>query len=342
MFIANHTDVENILRDFGIFSKIKLVSELQRYNYESKTPDSKEVRLIVKVELESGAALVVRFKNEPDVTMELIESQSRFADEMRKNGIITPYQHQSNGAFAKQYDINGYDVIVTVEQFVENEIKVVDAAVAEKTGELLAKMHNISEANDLHVQNEVLFDPFARNDLFDFISFSSIGTALDDENKALFDTIVRKYNAYMELLQPLKKRPKYAVQGDISDCNLYQTPSGDIGIFDFNRCGDNNLFCDAVMQAVFEARLMDYPEDAKDDIESDILTSFLNGYRSVRGFSEEEESLYPYLYAIINAFWSSDIKWNEDSLMNAIKNGDMDGARRWLITIWERLLLLPC
>ena len=39
--------------------------------------------------------------------------------------------------------------------------------------------------------------------------------------------------------------------------NLYQAASGEIGVFDFNRCGDNNLFCDAVMQAVFEARLMD-------------------------------------------------------------------------------------
>ena len=32
-------------------------------------------------------------------------------------------------------------------------------------------------------------------------------------------------------------------------------------------------------------------------------------------FSEEQKRMYPYLYAIIHAFWSMDIKWKEDSLM---------------------------
>ncbi len=365
MFVVNQTDIEIILRDFGIFSKIKYISELQRSDYERNDPDSKEVRLIVKAEQESGPPLVIRFKNEPDVTMELLESQSRFADEMRRNGIITPYPYQSGGVFVRRYrvkypgdlvsaaadvypwgqeylaggsaGISGYDVLVTVEQFAENEIKAVDPAIAEKTGALLAKMHNISEEKDLHVQNGVLFDPFSANELFDFEAFRSVEPALGEDEEILFHKIVRKYNAYMDVLAPLKKEPKYAVQGDISNCNLYRDRSGEIGIFDFNRCGDNHLFCDLVMQAVFEARLMDYPDDSNEDIEEKNLTSFLRGYGSVRNFSEEEKSWYPYLYAVIDAFWSSDMKWNEDSLMNAVKNGDRESVRRWLEIIWGRL-----
>ena len=339
MFVVNRTDIDNILKDFGISLITKCISELQRCDYEQNDYDSEEeVRLIVKAEFELDLPLVIRFKNETGVTLEIVESQCRFADELRKNGIITPYQHQSNEAFAKWYKINGYDVIVTVEQFVENEIKVVDAITAEKTGELLAKMHNISEERNLHVDNRVLFDPFAANDLFDYEAFKSLESALDDNEKMLFDSIVQKYNAYMDVLAPLKKQPRYAVQGDISDCNLYQTSSGQIGIFDFNRCGDNNLFCDMVMQAVFESRLMDYPDDSNDDIGTKVLTSFLRGYCSVRDFSEEQQRWYHYLYAIIDAFWSSDIKWNDDSLTNSIKNGDMDRARKWLETIWQRLV----
>lgn len=340
MFVVNRIDIGNVLRDFGIFFEIKCVSELQRYDYERNDSDSKKVRLILKVELESGSSLVIRFKNETDITMEIIESQSCFADKLRKNGIITPHQYQSGGAFAKWYKINGYDVIVTVEQFAGNEIKAVDTIIAEKTGELLAKMHNISEENNLHVDNGVLFNPFEANELFDFETFQSLESALGDAERVLFHKIVQKYNAYMDILSPLKKQPKYAVQGDISDCNLYQTCSGEIGIFDFNRCGDNNLFCDLVMQAVFEARLMDYPNDANDDIETKILTSFLKGYCSVRSFSKEQQNWYRYLYAIIDAFWSADIKWDENSLMNAIKNGDMERARKWLEAIWQRLILL--
>jgi len=339
MFAINKIELEDILRDYGICSEIRRISELQRYDYEhgNYNYSKGEVRLIAKAELESGLPLVIRLKNETDVTIDIVESQSRFAAEMRGNGIMTPVQYQSNGAFANWYRIRGYDVIVTVEQFANNEIKAVDTTIAEKTGALLAKMHCIAEEHDLHVQNAVLFDPFSENDLFDFEFFLSLKSAFDGAERTLFDQIVQKYHAYMDVLSPLKERPRYAVQGDISNCNLYQTCSGEIGVFDFNRCGDNNLFCDAVMQAVFEARLMDYPDDSG-DVEAEMLASFLKGYCSVRAFSEEERHWYPYLYTIINAFWSSDMKWNKESLRNAVKNGDRKRAHEWLETIWNRLI----
>ncbi|MCI9444206.1 MAG: phosphotransferase [Oscillospiraceae bacterium] len=339
MLVVKCSDIDRILKDFGSFEKTKYVSELQRDNYEKNDPASKEVRLVVKAGFVPDRPLVIRFKNETDVTAEIMESQCRFADEMRKNGVMVPRQYQTNNAFARWYDVNEYHVLVTVEEFVENEVTAVDAAIAEKTGELLAKMHSISEKNDLHVSSAVLFDPFAANDLFDTASFLSLAPAFSGSDQALFNHIVRKYDAYMEVLSPLKRQPRYAVQGDISCCNLFQTCSGEIGIFDFNRCGDNNLFCDAVMQAVFEARLMDYQDGAGDVIRADILTSFLRGYRSVRNFSEEQQNWYPHLYAVINAFWSSDIRWKEDSLLHSVKNGNMRRAREWLETIWQRLAI---
>ena len=91
------------------------------------------------------------------------------------------------------------------------------------------------------------------------------------------------------------------------------------------------------MQAVFEARLMDYPEDRGADFEAVILEAFLRGYRSVRSFSEEEQKMYPYLYAIITAFWRFDMRWGDDSLLNAHKNGDSQRVHEWLLTIWDRL-----
>ena len=335
MFNVNCTDIEDILQDYNIDSGIKCISELQRYHYESENPGSKQVRLIIKVDLEDAPPLVIRFKNEKDVTMELIECQSQFASILQKNDVITPSQYQTNGNFAKFYCINGYEVIVTVEQFVETEIKVVNTAIAKKTGKLLAKMHTISERNNLHIDNDVLFNPFERNDLFDYETFMTLENELKREDKMLFDKIVDKYNDYMEILAPLRKYQKYAVQGDISNCNLYYTCFGEVGIFDFNRSGNNILFCDAVMQALFEARLMDYPENSGCDFKEKILA----GYCSVRSFSKEEKYFYPYLCAIIRAFWSSDIRWNKDSLLNAHKAGDSMSVRRWLLKIWERLVI---
>lgn len=337
MFVTERRDVETVLRDYGIRAEIKEIAELQRYHYERYDPDSKEVRLIVKISLETAPPLVIRFKNEADVTRELIESQCRFAEVMRQNGIATPPQYRTDGRFAKWYHIGEYDVIVTVEQFAENQLKLVDARTAEKTGALLAKMHNISEQNGLHVDNAVLFDPFAANDLFAYDDFQALGQQLQGDERVLFDRIVEKYNEYMELLSPLRACPRYAVQGDISDCNLYLAAPEEIGIFDFNRCGDNVLFCDAAMQAIFEARLMSYPENRGENWEDELLRAFWRGYCSVRAVSEEEWRLYAYLYAIVHAFWSQDIIWREDSLLNAHKAGDRETVRRRLGDIWQRL-----
>ncbi len=339
MFRITHDDVASILQDYGIAAGISNISELQRYHYERNDPNSKEVRLIVRVDLEDASVLVIRFKNEEDVTLELIECQSQFAATLKQNDILTPTQYQANGKYANWYSIGGYDVIVTLEQFVENEIKIVDEVIARKTGELLAKTHTIAEQNNLHIENDVLFNPFTHNDLFAFDAFVSLEPTLEGDDKVLFNRIVDTYNSYMEVLAPLRNRPQYAVQGDISECNLYLTEWDEVGIFDFNRSGDNILFCDAVMQAIFEARLMDYPKDKEDHFESKILESFLAGYCSVRSFTAEEQKLYPYLCAIIDAFWSSDIRWNEDSLMNAQEAGDVESVRRWLSIIYERLAL---
>lgn len=334
MLNVTSTDIGPILRDHGIAAEIKSISELQRDDYAERDPETKEVRLIVRVDTEDGAAFVMRFKNEKDVTAELIESQSRFAAALKENSIRTPAQYCANGKYANWYTVGGYDVIVTLEQFVKNELRFVDEAAARKTGELLAKMHDIAERKDLHVENTVLFDPFGRNDLFDVDAFLSLENTFDGENKALFDAIVRRYHEYMEILSPLKARPRYAVQGDISDCNLYLADNGEIGVFDFNRCGDNILFCDAVMQAVFEARLMVYPEDRADDFEDRILSAFWEGYRAVRAFSADEQRWYPYLYAVIDAFWRCG---DVDNLVNAQGAGDAAGVRHWLESIQKRL-----
>ena len=130
------------------------------------------------------------------------------------------------------------------------------------------------------------------------------------------------------------------MQGDISDCNLYRTGDGRLGVFDFNNCGDNGLFADAVMQAVFEARLMDYPEDLEDR-EARVLSAFLRGYDRERPFTREERALYPDLYGLINAFWLSDLKWDEDSLEAKVKAGDRETAKARMEGIMEKLTALP-
>lgn len=162
MFTVEKEDISRILRDFGISSDVAAFSELQRYHYEKNDPASKDVRLIIRADLAGGRSVVVRFKHEPDVTLALVNAQSRFAGFLADNGIKTPALFLADRACARWYTIRGYDVIVTVEAFAAGELREVSDEIAQKTGGLLARMHNIAQAGACHVPGGVLFDPPAR------------------------------------------------------------------------------------------------------------------------------------------------------------------------------------
>lgn len=315
MLLITIPDINRILEAYGTAPATSF-EELQRYNYEDEGESSRHIRLILKAMLADGSAVVIRLKNESDVTLEMIEQQCRFASLLYENGIPTPRQYSFKGSFASLYTINGYELIVCVEDFAEGSITEVNAETAEKTGALLARTHNTAERFNAHVEADVLFDPFKPNDLFTVPEFDKVIPPEDAELREVSQKIMSLYNEYMEKLSSLKAEPSYAVQGDISDCNLYRTKDGGIGLYDFNNSGDCNLFCDAFMQAVFEARLMDYPEECRQNSEQIILPAFLKGYNSERPFSALQKRLMPYLYAIIDAFWNeyTYTLWWEDYL----------------------------
>lgn len=339
MFKVELSDINLILRDFGISLNSSSHAELERYNYEKKEPTSKKVRLIEKVILGDGSSLVIRFKNEDNAPFELLEKQSGFAELLKESGVSTPKLYKSGESFVKQYTLNGYDVLVMVEEFVNGEIKCVDETIAEKAGALLAKIHNISEKNEFHVNSKVLFDPFTKNELFAFTEFAELEGKIDASSQILYWEIMRKYQQYMEILYPLQIEPRYAVQGDFSDCNLYQMEDGALGVFDFNWCGDSNLYCDAVMQAMYFARLMDYPESYKENPEKKILQPFLRGYQNERPFSSRQKELYQYLYSIIDAFWLQDMLC-ENSIIKAAERNDCTAVQKCLEEIWRRISTL--
>ena len=336
MFTINESDINAIFQNYGIHAGCSSFKELQRYYYEKDDPESRQVRLIIRADLTDGRSFVLRFKNEDDAPQEIIEEQSRFAALLYERGIETPKAYTSDGFYASHYTINGYDVVVTLEDFKDGEITEVNPKTAKDTGALLAAMHNVAEEAGAHVNSEVLFDPLTDNDLFSFDAFDRHRERLLAVDSKLYHDIVRKHSELISRIEPLGNEPRYAVQGDISDCNLYRTEDGRIGVFDFNRCGDNNLFFDAVMQAVFEARLMDYPAELAGHQEETIFASFLEGYQQIRPFTTEQRAAFPYLYALINAFWGVDMKWSDRSFTKAVESADDASIHQWMKEIYKR------
>lgn len=327
------------MRQFGICEEISGTEELLRYHYERDNPGSKEVRLILKAAFPDRAPVVVKFKNERDITQALIQAQSAFSEHLAAQDVPTARFYTSAEGYALRHIINGYEVLVTVENFCPGEIKLVNSSIARRTGRMLAMTHNIAERDRCHVNAPVLFDPFDRNELFSFETFESFGPRFQGEDEACFHRICEAYRERMERLESLRGRTRYAVQGDISDCNLFLTPESRVGMFDFNNCGDNILFCDAVMQGVFEARLMDYERTLTEVYSKELFDSFLAGYQRERPFSAEERDMVPHLCAVIAAFAWIDLTYREDCLKNRIESGDLAGVSNMLRDIETRIQL---
>jgi Ser/Thr protein kinase RdoA (MazF antagonist) len=286
----------------------------------SDNDESKEtVQIVLKLAFTSRAPLIIKLRDENKIKNCVLEQQAAFSEHLRERGIRIARYYRSGSSFAVPYKINGCEIYVTVEDYQTGEIKIVNAEISEKIGRLLAQTHNVSEEDNCHVKNRVLFDPFSENELFHVIDFMKLRHLIDDKNIGQFDRICKKYYRRMEALSPLQYKKKYAVQGDISDCNLFMTEAGDIGLFDFNNCGDAVLFCDAIMQGVFLARLMDYDKDLTDEYSVTLFRSFLTGYCSVRPFTAIESKVIPHLYSIIDAFWAPQILYANNSLSKLVK-----------------------
>ena len=348
MFSYTPADICSILLTYGILSSSLKIEELQKYDNDGKNG---RLRVIIKVVTEETSnrfsQFVVRIKDERDVSETVFESQCRFSEILAENGIptarILPVVGEKR--FVQRRQIDGRTVFVAAETFMENEIRLVDIEITQKMGTLLARSHTVSERTGCHVPNRVIFDPFEENDLFYASNYIALGDRLTGENLILHQKTVKEFWRIMKELEPLRMRARYAVQGDLSDCNCFYTPSGEVGFFDFNNAGDSVLFCDAVMQGLFVARLMDYPEN-RSFSDEDLVRAFFRGYCSERPFDAEDVGFYSHLRAVIEAFWADSIGWSNDngwdsckpaSLYFLVEKGDMEAINRKLKDIYSKL-----
>lgn len=331
MFEVTEKEIRDILQAFGITAQPTATKELRRYRYEEEDPQSPYVRLILKVSFADRSPIVLRFKNEPDAPREVMERQAFFATLLNNNGVPTPQQFTTDGNYTLTYRKGDYEVLVAAEAFVEGELSYIDLSRIKMAGEFLARTHTIAEANDVHIPSPVLFDPFSENDLFSFETFLKLTRELKGADREHVIRIVERHTAYLSLLKPLLLEPTYAVQSDFSQENLYLTKDSRLGLMDFNRAGDNRLFCDAALQGLFLSRLMDYPEElSSKGSEAVLRETFWQGYTAVRPLTTTQKELLPYLEALVKAFWTIDLYWAEDSLKNAIEKGDKEGVQAHL------------
>lgn len=302
-------------------------------------------RRIVRCRVGAGD-LVLKVRREEEISLARLSSQCAFSEYLAEHGIQTarflPVCASREGAwekagFAAGLPAAGGPVLVTVERFCNGQLTQITPELAEAAGRLLARMHNISERGGCHIEGRVLFDPFEENDLFSLEGFEAFLPSLSGENRRLAEAVAARGRALLARLAPFRSLPRCAVQGDLADCNLFLTPEGELGVFDFNNCGDNAPYLDAVMHSVYISRLMEYGRPADEALSEELYARFWRGYTAVRPLSLQEDAAREEFARLICAFWKFDLLFREDSFAALLKAGDEEGLSLRLARMKQKL-----
>lgn len=305
-------DFEVVLSQYGIHESI-VSSELLFEMY-----DNNEIKVITKCNYENRSPIILKLLHEDRHPHYIIEQQSAFSELLRSNGILTPKRYKSKGIYCGTYDHNGIVYDTTVEDYLGEEIKLIDIHLAFLVGKLMGEMHKISAENNCHISTKTIFDLMGYNEVSGFNTFmkyvqSGVLPCMISEQ------IINEYRKRISIIKMgWDQLPRFASQGDISINNLTQI-GNEIGIFDYNIAGDAVLVCDLVLEALLTAYEMDIPDTVK---RSDIFIKFIEGYLSVYKLGKQELRAAWNILIVSDAFWFKKFKYTDNSLSCLVERHD--------------------
>lgn len=325
-------NIKEVLTLYNIRGQISGIYDFIHY-YDAK---SIEIKIISKVEFTNRSPIVIKFVRENEYPSHIIESQSVFSEYLREQGVLTPKRYISGGRYCLNFKLNNIDVDITVEDYIGEEIKFIDFDLAYKLGQLMGKIHKISENGNCLIGKNTIFDIFGYNEVSGYNTFRKLGEDGKIE-PAMYLKIKGLYTEKLERVkQSWKKLSRFATQGDISINNLSYTGES-IGIFDYNIAGDETLVGDMVLEGLLTANEMNLSDVLTDFDRTELFKHFYKGYISERPLSDDEKNVLSDIYSISSALWFTKIKYNENSLEKLVELNECDKVTKLLQEIYNAL-----
>lgn len=324
--------MNEILSLYKIQEKVSAIYNFIHYYNEH----SAEVKIVSKVEFTDRNPLVVKITKENEHPFHKIESQSEFSEYIRSQGVLTPKRYANDGKYCVHYQLNNLIVGVTVEDFLGDELKAIDFTLSYKIGQLLGKIHRISEDGKCLIGSNTIFNFCGYNEVSGYEKFCELGDT-GNINSEMYLKIKGLYTEKFDRFKKVWDRlPRFATQGDISINNLAMI-DGNLGIFDYNIAGDETLVGDMVLEGLLTANEMELAEGLTDNDRIELFRRFVEGYQTERSLSNDEIKVFGDIYVISSAFWFTKIKYNENALEKLVERKETDQVGKLLEGIYSEL-----
>jgi len=328
-------ELENLIDVLALYNITEQISDFKFFInwYNDKTS---EMKVITKIDFVNRSPLIVKFVREDKHLHDIIERQSEFSEYLRNQGILTPKRYTSGDSYCIKYKLCDMYLDVTVEDYFGEEIKTIDFNLAYKIGQLIARIHIISEKGNCHIGANTIFNVVGYNEVSGYDAFVELGEngKIDSE---MYQKIKKAYSDKLERIKLLwDKLPKYATQGDCSINNLTYI-GGELGIFDYNIAGDETLVGDIVLEGLLTANEMDLAEGLSDTDHIELFRSFYDGYINERPLTVDEENVLSDIYAISSGLWFTKVVLNENSLTKLVERNECNKTDLLLQEIYDTL-----
>lgn len=292
--------MRGILSKYGFFEEIVDIIPLQ----ESKKKD--EIRCIYQVDLKGSLKLICRVSKERRFHKELIEQQSCFSEQLRLCGVPVAKKYKSDDGYCITYKLDSFLCCVTLEEYVGEDIKIIDINTFERLGQILGQMHTVSEQNPFKINYSHIFAAITNgrarftNILRDEETTScAMGISYIEEIAKIHDRLVSL------IKRAADKLPRGAVHGDLGILNNIVVNQGDIFIIDFNLAGEELFLFD--MLSCFYSSIHKYSwREALQTIDYDeAYFKFISGYCSQRELSASEKEAFGIVAALFDGLFYS-------------------------------------
>lgn len=328
-------ELKNLIDVLALYNITEQISNFKFFinGYDDKTS---EMKVIIKIEFNNRDPLVVKFVREDRHPHNIIEKQSEFSEYLRSQGILTPKRYVSDDYYCIKYKLNDMCLDVTLEDYLGKEIKTINFELAYRIGQLIARIHNISEKGNFHIGANTIFNVTGYNEVIGYDEFVALGES-EKINLEMYQKIKKVYSDKLERIKLLwDKLPRYATQGDYSINNLTYIGE-ELGIFDYNIAGDETLVGDMVLEGLLTAKEMDLAESLSDKDRMELFRCFYNGYIDERPLTFDEKNVLSYIYTISSGLWFTKIIFNENSLTKLVERNEYDKADLLLQEIYDTI-----
>jgi len=328
-------EIKNLVNALNLYNITSQITDFKFFinDYNNKTS---EVKVITKVEFSNRTPLVVKFIKENNHPHHIIEKQSIFSEYLRSQGILTPKRYMRGENYCAKFQLGSMSLDVTVEDYWGEEIKTIDYRLAYKIGQLMARIHCISEKGNCYIGNSTIFNIVGYNEVSGFNKFVELGESVSIDS-FMYQKIKEIYTAKLEKIKLSWNRlSRYATQGDISINNLTYIGE-EIGIFDYNIAGDETFVGDMVLEGLLTANEMDLAHGLSDIDRKELFRCFLQGYIEERPLTDDEKNVFSDIYSISSGLWFTKILYHDNSLTKLVEHNEYDKVNLLLHEIYNTL-----